>query len=218
MSSASTPLSKNPAPSSEGAFLLWFDRERIVPRLSASVLRERRKKREAAKKAAAKKAAAKKPPAKKAAVKKSAVKKAPAKRLAATRPSANKAAAKRPAAKRPAAKRPAAKKTVANKTAASKRRSPAEVLEASRSRTNERRRQNYENRVGKIAAENPTKLPPTPNVPVDRVQTKGGEYKVYKKNSGEAKSFRKAFLAAKKDPKKLTKFKWRGRWYSTKEK
>ena len=208
MSSASTPLSKNPAPSSEGAFLLWFDRERIVPRLSASVLRERRKKREAAKKAAAKKAAAKKPPAKKAAVKKSAVKKAPAKRLAATRPSANKAAAKRPAAK----------KTVANKTAASKRRSPAEVLEASRSRTNERRRQNYENRVGKIAAENPTKLPPTPNVPVDRVQTKGGEYKVYKKNSGEAKSFRKAFLAAKKDPKKLTKFKWRGRWYSTKEK
>ncbi len=184
-----------------------------MPRLSASVLRERRKKREAAKKAAAKKAAAKKPPAKKAAVKKSAVKKAPAKRLAATRPSANKAAAKRPAAKRPAAK-----KTVANKTAASKRRSPAEVLEASRSRTNERRRQNYENRVGKIAAENPTKLPPTPNVPVDRVQTKGGEYKVYKKNSGEAKSFRKAFLAAKKDPKKLTKFKWRGRWYSTKEK
>lgn len=52
--------------------------------------------------------------------------------------------------------------------------------------------------------------------PVKSVKTKGGNYPVYKKSSGEAKSFREAFAAARKGGQSV--FTWQGRKYNTKVK
>jgi len=49
--------------------------------------------------------------------------------------------------------------------------------------------------------------------PVSSVKTKGGDYPVYKKDSGAAQSFRTAFAAARKEGKKT--FTWNGRSYTT---
>lgn len=49
---------------------------------------------------------------------------------------------------------------------------------------------------------------------VKTVKTKGGDYKVYKKDSAKAKSFRSAYAEAKKAGKKV--FTWNGKRYSTK--
>lgn len=46
--------------------------------------------------------------------------------------------------------------------------------------------------------------------------TKGGDYAVYKKDSGDASNFRAAFAAARKGGKKT--FEWRGRKYTTEKK
>jgi len=51
------------------------------------------------------------------------------------------------------------------------------------------------------------------NKPVKTVKTKGGDYKVYRKGSDKAKSFRSAYAAAKKAGKKT--FTWDGRKYTT---
>lgn len=48
------------------------------------------------------------------------------------------------------------------------------------------------------------------------VKTKGGEYKIYKKKSKSASSFRSAFADARKSGKSI--FTWRGRKYTTKVK
>jgi hypothetical protein len=49
--------------------------------------------------------------------------------------------------------------------------------------------------------------------PVKTVKTKGGDYHVYKKGSGTAKSFRQAFREARKAGKST--FTWQGRKYTT---
>ena len=51
------------------------------------------------------------------------------------------------------------------------------------------------------------------NKPVSTVKTKGGDYPVYKKDSGKAKNFRETFAAAKKAGKAT--FEWDGRKYTT---
>lgn len=184
-----------------------------MPRMSASVLRERRKKREAARKAAA---ASKRGRGHYVTRRREELtrrrEELAAKKAAAKRPAAKKAVAKKPAAKKVAAKKVAAKKPAAKKVAA--RRSPDKVLAASRRNSAERRETARKSRAVIDAGVNAP--PPVGSAPVDRVKTKGGEYKVYKKKSEEAKSFRRAFLDAKTE--KLKKFKWRDRWYSTKEK
>ncbi len=57
---------------------------------------------------------------------------------------------------------------------------------------------------------------PKADKPVKTVKTKGGDYKVYKKKSASAQSFREAFRAARKSGVKV--FTWRGRKYTTKVK
>ena len=54
------------------------------------------------------------------------------------------------------------------------------------------------------------------SAPSKSVATKGGEYKVYKKDSKEAGDFRSNFAAARKAGKK--EFTWQGRKYNTKTK
>jgi hypothetical protein len=58
--------------------------------------------------------------------------------------------------------------------------------------------------------------PKADDKPVKTVQTGGGAYPVYKKNSAKAASFRDAFASARKDGKK--EFEWNGRKYNTKVK
>ena len=113
-----------------------------------------------------------------------------------------------PAKKKAAAKRPAAKK------AAAKRRSPDQVLADSRRNSARRKATAARSRAVMDAGVNAP--PPVGSAPVDRVKTKGGEYKVYKKKSEAAQSFRAAFRKAKNKGQKT--FTWDGRRYSTKTK
>ena len=179
-----------------------------MPRMPDSVLRARRKAREERKK----KAAASKRGRRHYVTRRReeiAAKKAAAERPAAERPAAKKAAAARPAAKKAAAKRPAAKKAAAARPAA--RRSSDQVLADSRRNSAQRKATAARSRAVTV-----TPRPPVGSAPVDRVKTKGGEYKVYKKKSEAAQSFRAAFRKAKNKGQKT--FTWDGRRYTTKTK
>ena len=61
-------------------------------------------------------------------------------------------------------------------------------------------------------AKSPNKENPIPSVTIN-INTKGGDYPQYKKDSEEAADFRKAFAAARK--KGVKKFSWQGRSYTT---
>ena len=107
--------------------------------------------------------------------------------------------------------RKSTRRKVPAKKKAAARRSADKVLADSR-RASARRKAT----AARSRAVTVTPRPPVGSAPVDRVKTKGGEYKVYKKKSEAAQSFRAAFRKAKNKGQKT--FTWDGRRYTTKTK
>lgn len=109
----------------------------------------------------------------------------------------------KPAPKKEAVKKPAPK-------------SPIARAAAKRGNTTTATSKNYDAAPGKT---NPNPRMRAQSLTRDKtgsVQTKGGTYNVYKKDSSAAKSFRSAFSDARKAGKKT--FTWNGKKYTTEQK